>query len=170
MSSAPARVFECAGCHQIFGDGRHRYRCSRCEVYCGKECQAADWPRHKTKCTPQTLLDVRVKKIYADIETLDNKIRAANPMALPLCRPDHAVLCRVLLSTVAEDAAGQIDYQVEVDLVPLGDELRAQPGVRALVARRNQITRPDDFAIVAAVCEPTRTNRMTSYLSRRAAA
>jgi len=29
-------------------------RCSRCKtsIYCSNDCQASDWPYHKTKCTP----------------------------------------------------------------------------------------------------------------------
>ena len=41
---------KCAVC-----DGPNSFRCGRCagRVYCGAECQRADWPRHKIFCDPR---------------------------------------------------------------------------------------------------------------------
>jgi len=44
------------GCRQEDG-GESFSRCSRCKAryYCSRECQRADWPHHKSSCTPPIL-------------------------------------------------------------------------------------------------------------------
>jgi hypothetical protein len=42
----------CDTCGKMPEDGAKLLKCSRCKLraYCGKECQAADWPTHKAPC------------------------------------------------------------------------------------------------------------------------
>mmetsp|Transcript_11078 Transcript_11078/g.18108 ORF Transcript_11078/g.18108 Transcript_11078/m.18108 type:complete len:131 (+) Transcript_11078:100-492(+) len=48
------RLRTCGGCNKQEGY-RHEFKvCSRCRQvrYCGRECQAADWQRHRQHCVP----------------------------------------------------------------------------------------------------------------------
>ena len=46
--------WECIHCRQHIpgGHGAHRKRCAGCLCvwYCGRQCQAEDWPRHRMQC------------------------------------------------------------------------------------------------------------------------
>lgn len=45
------------GCNHCGNGNRRMKKCSRCKVprYCSKECQLADWPKHKITCKKYVL-------------------------------------------------------------------------------------------------------------------
>lgn len=44
-------IYDCSHCHKQGGDFK---KCARCKYtrYCSRECQSADWKKHKTECIP----------------------------------------------------------------------------------------------------------------------
>ena len=43
---------QCFKCHKTVTGKKKLSKCGKCHAitYCGKECQVADWPRHKWNC------------------------------------------------------------------------------------------------------------------------
>ena len=69
--------YRCAACEKTFPEVAELKTCKACRVmhYCSKECQRADWPRHKMMCVAS--FAVRLRKWYTNCPGLHAAVSLA---------------------------------------------------------------------------------------------
>ncbi|KAM5544088.1 hypothetical protein V8D89_002274 [Ganoderma adspersum] len=66
---------KCNNCF-VSGDEKQLFSCSRCrsQAYCSKDCQKADWKKHKTICQNNGLLESRLKEHESTLSGLMDRM------------------------------------------------------------------------------------------------
>lgn len=74
------RIFDCYYCRNVFPQSALK-KCGGCKSkwYCSPECQKADWPRHKKKCSEEKS-GVSIRKVQKRLMTIFQGMRAVGKL------------------------------------------------------------------------------------------
>jgi hypothetical protein len=126
-SQIRSSCFACCRCH---GASEKDLRCKRCGLvrYCGKACQVADWPRHKTQCATEDeirdLLDSECRAVI-DSPVFGQLARCLKEYNEELRSQQSIESSRLNRDVLGRRVGGLVTVQ-KLDSLPLS--LRAQGG------------------------------------------